>query len=75
MSNNNQKSYKFDQTSFAQLRSKLNKLDDNLLSIFGLVHLGECELSDCNRHLNYSLSQIQSILDDFERTQFPYIGK
>ncbi len=66
---------KFDQTSFARLRKKLKELDDNLLAIFGVVHLGHSSLKDCNRHLKFSLKQVESILTDFEKTQFPYFDK
>lgn len=66
---------KFDQTSFFKLRNNINKINDNLFVLYGLVHLGECDLLDCNRNIKHSLKQTQSILDDFEKTQFPYIGK
>lgn len=66
---------KFDQTSFARLRDNLNEIDDNLFVIFGLVHLGDSSLKDCNRHLKFALKQIESILTDFQKTRFPHIGK
>ena len=65
---------RFDQTSFYRLRNKLKTLDDKLFVIFGLVHLGDTGLKDCNRHLKFSLKQIESILSDYEKTRFPHIG-
>ena len=65
---------KFDKDSFVKVRNKIREIDDSLLVINAMVYSGSHSIDGYNKHLKFSLKQIESILVDFQNVESHYIG-